>query len=210
MIIESCLSDTHFGSLLFSLRLSLAIFGNIEFQNRVCPIGWPQNLEPIIQRLYRPKFMSAIKHSKIENCKLDFLKLSINDKLWNSNHDMYVRKWNDSQIVTFRTAFATLAMLLRKVFQKKSGNFSWLLPLGGRGLRFFFLQILFFKPSRNTPWLPKRVLHKVRVLNYVYIVVEKTLDRAEYGSQQSDQPENVNFEPIITGLKSDIFDWDQV
>ena len=30
--------------------------------------------------------------------------------------------------------------------------------------------------------------------------------RAEYGSQQSDQPENVNFEPIIRGLKSDIFE----
>ena len=30
--------------------------------------------------------------------------------------------------------------------------------------------------------------------------------RAEYGSQQSDQPENVNFEPIIRGLKSDNFD----
>ena len=33
-----------------------------------------------------------------------------------------------------------------------------------------------------------------------------TLNRPEYGSQQSDQPENVNFEPIIRGLKSDIFD----
>ena len=37
------------------------------------------------------------------------------------------------------------------------------------------------------------------------IVVEATLNRAEYGSQQSDQPENVNFEPIIRGLKTDIF-----
>ena len=38
------------------------------------------------------------------------------------------------------------------------------------------------------------------------VVVEVTLNRAEYGSQRSDQPENVNFEPIIRGLKSDIFD----
>ena len=30
----------------------------------------------------------------------------------------------------------------------------------------------------------------------MYIVVEVTLNRAEYGSQRSDQPENVNFEPI--------------
>ena len=37
-----------------------------------------------------------------------------------------------------------------------------------------------------------------------------TLNRAEYGSQRSDQPENVNFEPIIKGLKIDNFDWDQV
>ena len=29
------------------------------------------------------------------------------------------------------------------------------------------------------------------------------------GSQRSDQLENVNFEPIIRGLKSDIFDLDQ-
>ena len=36
------------------------------------------------------------------------------------------------------------------------------------------------------------------------------MNRAEYGSQQSDQPEDVNFEPIIRGVKSDIFDWDQV
>ena len=42
------------------------------------------------------------------------------------------------------------------------------------------------------------------------IVVEVTLNRAEYGSQRSDQPENVNFEPIMRGLKSDIFDGDQV
>ena len=32
----------------------------------------------------------------------------------------------------------------------------------------------------------------------------------EYGSRWSQQPANVNFEPIIGGLKSVIFDWDQV
>ena len=37
-----------------------------------------------------------------------------------------------------------------------------------------------------------------------------TLNRAEYGSQRLDQPENINFEPIVRGLKSDIFDRDQV
>ena len=30
------------------------------------------------------------------------------------------------------------------------------------------------------------------------------------GSQQLQQPENVNFEPIIRGLKNDTFDLDQV
>ena len=39
----------------------------------------------------------------------------------------------------------------------------------------------------------------------LFIVVEVTMNVAEYGSQRSDQPENVNFEPIIRGLKSDIF-----
>ena len=33
------------------------------------------------------------------------------------------------------------------------------------------------------------------------IVVEVTLNKAEYGSQRSHQPVNVNFEPIIRGLK---------
>ena len=41
---------------------------------------------------------------------------------------------------------------------------------------------------------------------YICTVVELTLNRAEYGSQRSDQLENVNLEPIIRGLKSDIFD----
>ena len=31
----------------------------------------------------------------------------------------------------------------------------------------------------------------------MYIVVEVTTNMAEYGSHQSQQPENVNFEPII-------------
>ena len=31
----------------------------------------------------------------------------------------------------------------------------------------------------------------------MYIVVEVTLNRAEYGSQRSDQPENVNFEQVL-------------
>ena len=37
-------------------------------------------------------------------------------------------------------------------------------------------------------------------------VFKVTLKRAEYGSQRSDQPDNVNFEPIIRLLKSDVFD----
>ena len=36
------------------------------------------------------------------------------------------------------------------------------------------------------------------------------VSRAEYGSQRLDQPEIVNFEPIIRGLKNDNFDWDHV
>ena len=38
------------------------------------------------------------------------------------------------------------------------------------------------------------------------IVVEVTLNMAEYGRRRPQQPKNVNIEPIIRGLKSDIFD----
>ena len=38
------------------------------------------------------------------------------------------------------------------------------------------------------------------------IVLEVTLNMAEYGSQRPEQPQIVNFEPIIRGLKSDIFE----
>ena len=38
----------------------------------------------------------------------------------------------------------------------------------------------------------------------LFIVVEVTMNVAEYGSRRLQQPENVNCEPIIRGLKSDI------
>ena len=41
-------------------------------------------------------------------------------------------------------------------------------------------------------------------------IVEATMNMAEYGSQRSEKPQNVNFEPIIKGFKNDIFDWDRV
>ena len=43
-------------------------------------------------------------------------------------------------------------------------------------------------------------------LYLICIVVEVNMDMADYGSRRSQQPENVNFEPNIRGLKSDIFD----
>ena len=46
----------------------------------------------------------------------------------------------------------------------------------------------------------------LRALYYVYMVVEVTMNMAEYGSRRSQQPANVNFALIIRGLKSDIFD----
>ena len=39
----------------------------------------------------------------------------------------------------------------------------------------------------------------------IYIVVQINMNMAKYGSRRSQQPENVNFEPILRGLKSDIF-----
>ena len=50
--------------------------------------------------------------------------------------------------------------------------------------------------------MPKRVLHIVLALYYINIVVEVTMSTAEYCSQRSEQPMNVNFEPIIRGLKN--------
>ena len=41
-------------------------------------------------------------------------------------------------------------------------------------------------------------------------IVEATMNIAEYGSQRSEQPQNVNFEPIIRGLENDIFNRDEV
>ena len=39
----------------------------------------------------------------------------------------------------------------------------------------------------------------------LYIVIEVTMNMAKYATNQQ-QPKNVNFEPIIRGLKDDIFD----
>ena len=41
---------------------------------------------------------------------------------------------------------------------------------------------------------------------YFYITVEVTMNMAEYGSRLLEQPQNVNFEPIIRGFKSDSFE----
>ena len=52
--------------------------------------------------------------------------------------------------------------------------------------------------------------------NYlIFTVVKVTLNMAEYATSwqsnwRSEQPKNVNFEPIIRGLKNDSFDWEQV
>ena len=48
-------------------------------------------------------------------------------------------------------------------------------------------------------------LYYIYIYIYVHIVVEVNMNMAEYGSQRSQQPENVNFELIVKGLKSDIF-----
>ena len=65
------------------------------------------------------------------------------------------------------------------------------------------------KTTKITAWLPKRVLRIISALHYVWGEYEQ-LNMAKYGCRRSKQPENVNFEPIIRGLKSDTFDWDQV
>ena len=100
---------------------------------------------------------------------------------------------------------------LREIFQKTKWNFLMKFSMkGGGGSRvpLFCSSIGCLKTSRITLWLPKRVLVIVWALYYVSIVVEVTLNSSEYDSHRTDQPENVNFEPITRGLKSDIFDWE--
>ena len=56
-------------------------------------------------------------------------------------------------------------------------------------------------------------IYSFKFILYTYVaVLEVTRNMAEYivGSQQLQQPENVNFDPIIRGLKNDNFDLDQV
>ena len=71
-------------------------------------------------------------------------------------------------------------------------------------------KICFKKPFRISLWLQNVFLQIVLALYYICIVVEVTMNMAEYGSQRPEQPANVNFEPIIRGPKSDTFDWDQM
>ena len=51
----------------------------------------------------------------------------------------------------------------------------------------------------------QNALWSVAALYYVYIVVEVTMNIGKYAAW-SQQPKKVNFEPIIRGLESDIFD----
>ena len=82
---------------------------------------------------------------------------------------------------------------------------------GGSRVPYMYSEKWFFKKTfRIIPWLWKRVFHLAWALYYVYIVVEVTMNMTEYGSRWSQQAANVNFEPIITGLRSENFDWDQV
>ena len=56
-------------------------------------------------------------------------------------------------------------------------------------------------------------IYSFKFILYTYVaVLEVTRNMAEYivGSQQLQQPENVNFDPTIRGLKNDNFDLDQV
>ena len=77
---------------------------------------------------------------------------------------------------------------------------------GGGSLEYNHIFLIFFEIHLKLLRQSKRVLHRVWDFHPAYIVVEVTMAMTEYGSQRSDQPENVSFEPIIRGLKSDIFE----
>ena len=75
-------------------------------------------------------------------------------------------------------------------------------------IRIFSIFFLFKNRLESFPDCQNVILHISWALYHVYMVIEMTMNMAEYGSQRSDQPENINFEQIIRGLKSDIFDGD--
>ena len=106
--------------------------------------------------------------------------------------------------------------VLGKGSKNQNGNLRWFLPWrGGRGSRVphtYSEKRFYWKPFRIIPWLLKRVLHLVWALYYVYIVVEMTLNMAKLlGPSVTSISNHLEF-PFwfIRGLKSDIFDWDQV
>ena len=49
-------------------------------------------------------------------------------------------------------------------------------------------------------------LNKYSKAKHCLALKQVTMNMAEYGRRRSQQPANVNFEPIIRGLPSDIFD----
>ena len=86
--------------------------------------------------------------------------------------------------------------------KNKMENFDGISMKGGRSpLRF----LNFFLLKTHLESLPDCRNEFCTQFELYIIVVEVTLNRAEYGSQRSDQPENVNFESILRGLKRDIF-----
>ena len=82
------------------------------------------------------------------------------------------------------------------------------MPLRGEGCRKCpqdFFKINCLKPIKNHFLKAQTCFaHSLGSLLYIYIVVEVAKNMAEYviGSQRSEQPKNVNFEPIIRGLKN--------
>ena len=71
-----------------------------------------------------------------------------------------------------------------------------------------FFEIKFFETDSDTLKKMSKVSipASLETSCHTLIVVEVTLNRAEYGSRRSQQPKNVNFEAITRGPKSDIFD----
>ena len=91
-----------------------------------------------------------------------------------------IRKWEASKHpvslwILILAKYSKNEMEMFMVFDMKG--------VGGSRVPLTFFQ--FFLPSRITPWLPKRVLHIVWALHYVFIVVKVTLNIAEYGSRRS-------------------------
>ena len=108
-----------------------------------------------------------------------------------------------------------MASRIRGGGRDKKWKFLMVFAWGGKGCRvpipFFSFFVLLKNHLQSLPTAKIRFAHSLSFKICIYKCSSwGDINTAEYASRRPQQPTNVNFEPITRGLKSDIFDWDQV